>query len=713
MKKLFSGAVLTLALVNIFFLTFSVSVSADAQGTVGNNTGEIPYKSYTYWVDYSTNEKTPVYVKPMYEIERIIEGKSFGADEDSKLTDIACDEKGNLYILDGGTSRVYILNENYELISVWNDLSFEGEKFEFTDAKGIYAAADGLVYIADTENARVLAADRSGSIVKQFLLPESELIPTDFEFRPIKVAVDSKGYVYIASDGSYNGAILYSPDMEFLGFFGANTVKASVSDTLKQLWERLTSNDIKRAADRLTLPFTFTDMVIGSDDFLYTTTGKSGESKTQYGQVHMFNPGGKDILNAESINFADGGYGENSSSLLAQDLSCMDVDSDGFFYLLDTVYGRIYWYSKDCSLLSVFGGDAGDVFQEGTFISPCALAVSGGKIFICDGQKSAVTVFDMTDYGRQVRRAQLITLSGNFTGAADIWQDVVAQDGNCQLAYRGLAKAYFDKGDNDSAMKYAKLGVDRETYAKAFKEQRTVFFEKHFTLIFFGILILAAAIVYIRLTLKKRGVTLVTNAKLKTAVQSIAHPVESFRLVKEKNLGSLKISAVLLLLLYVITVLNDTAGGFSFTIFDSENYNAFYVLLSTVGLVLLWTVSNWLICTLAGGIGKISEILTVTSYSTVPIIFSRLLQLILTHILVPSEAAFLGIVNTFCILYALFMLIIGIMRVHDYSFSKFIGTTVFSLAGIFVIIFLVFLLFLLSQQLFGWIGTIYVELRYR
>ena len=59
------------------------------------------------------------------------------------------------------------------------------------------------------------------------------------------------------------------------------------------------------------------------------------------------------------------------------------------------------------------------------------------------------------------------------------------------------------------------------------------------------------------------------------------------------------------------------------------------------------------------------------------------------------------------------MLIIGIMRVHDYSFSKFIGTTVFSLAGIFVIIFLVFLLFLLSQQLFGWIGTIYVELRYR
>ena len=57
MKKLFSGAVLTLALVNIFFLTFSVSVSADAQGTVGNNTGEIPYKSYTYWVDYSTNEK--------------------------------------------------------------------------------------------------------------------------------------------------------------------------------------------------------------------------------------------------------------------------------------------------------------------------------------------------------------------------------------------------------------------------------------------------------------------------------------------------------------------------------------------------------------------------------------------------------------------------------------------------------------------------------
>ena len=46
---------------------------------------------------------------------------------------------------------------------------------------------------------------------------------------------------------------------------------------------------------------------------------------------------------------------------------------------------------------------------------------------------------------------------------------------------------------------------------------------------------------------------------------------------------------MILALFYVITVVNDTMGGFAFTVFDSESYNAIYVFLSTVGLVILWT----------------------------------------------------------------------------------------------------------------------------
>ena len=95
------------------------------------------------------------------------------------------------------------------------------------------------------------------------------------------------------------------------------------------------------------------------------------------------------------------------------------------------------------------------------------------------------------------------------------------------------------------------------------------------------------------------------------------------------------------------------------------------------------------------------------------LIFGLAIKLILTNVLVPDEAAFLGILTVCCMLYSLLMLIIGIMRIHDFSFSRFCATAVFAVIGILIIIFLIMLMFLLSQQLFGWLGTIFVELRYR
>lgn len=686
-------------------LLFSFTVSAA-------DVDEIPYKSYTYWVDYNTNDKTAVFSKPMYEVEKVIDSAAIGTDDKSKLSDVAVFD-GKTYILDSGSSKIYVLDSKYKLIKSLGKLEFNGESLVFTDAQGIYVDKSGLIYIADTENGRVIVLNYNGTVERLLLLPDSPLIPTGFQYRPIKVAVDSKGYTYIASDGSYYGAILYSPQMEFLGFFGANTVKTTVLGALQSLWKRLTSNDIKRATDELSLPYMFTDIVVDSENFIYTATGKSGDDEIQHGQIRRFNSGGKDILNASDINFADSQVGNYQYSKQIQSLGCLDVDSDGFLYALDTTTGRIFWYDAGCNLLSVFGGSIGDGEQKGTFILPTAIAVNGTDVLITDGTGKSLTVFSETEYGTLVRNAQLITLKGDFAAAKEPWEQVVSQDINNQLGYRGLAKAYYDLGEYDKAMEYAKLGVDRETYAKAFELTRTRVLESNFYLIAAVVVLLVAAIVVWSVLKRKKGIVLIKNVKLKTALSSVAHPVESFRLIKEKGEGSVIISVVILVLFYVITVLNDTLGGFAFTVFDSESYNAIYVFLSTVGLIVLWTVSNWLVCTLAGGIGKMKEIFIVTCYSLRPILFAKTVRLILTHILVPSEGAFLDIFVVICTAYAALMLIIGIMRIHDYEFGRFLGTTIFTVIGMLIIVFLLFLVFLISQQLFAWLKTLYIELRYR
>ena len=114
-----------------------------------------------------------------------------------------------------------------------------------------------------------------------------------------------------------------------------------------------------------------------------------------------------------------------------------------------------------------------------------------------------------------------------------------------------------------------------------------------------------------------------------------------------------------------------------------------------------------------GGIGKFKEIYIVTCYSLLPIVFAQIVYLLMTHILSPDEFAFITIFKTVCILYTFFILAVGVMKVHNYEFGKFVGTTVVTAIAMIIIVFLIFMVCLLAQQVYGWIATVFTEIRYR
>lgn len=693
------------------FLVLSTGFSALAANEQGSSVGspEIPYETYAYWTDINTQDKVPVYSKPMYSVKDFVSVLDLGGDSDSFLNDAEC-HNGNVYLLDGGLGKVYVLNEKYELSKVIDSVKHNGESLTFVGAKGIYVDTKGYMYLADTNNQRVIVCDTDGNVTELLLLPDSPLIPTGFIYKPVKVAVDDNGYVYVVSEGSYYGAILYSPEKEFLGFFGANAVKATVKTVLNNLWNRLFSNDVKRAADKLSLPYTINDLTIGPKNFVYTATGYSEKKQIQTGQICMYNPGGNDVLKAGSTNFADYELAKNNLQLVTQNVLGIAVDDKGYMYVLDGTYGRIYLYDSQLNNLSVFGGSITEGSQKGTFGAPNAIALNGSDIIVTDSKKNGFTVFKITEYGRLYKEANSITLTGDFAAAHTLWEQVLKQDSNNQLAYRGIAKALYDEGKDKKAMEYARMGYDRDTYDMAFKNVRNVWIEDNFPIIAFGLIALIGLVVAFIIIKRKKGLVLFSSPKIKTLTNCTFHPVESFRELKEKKTGSVVAAVVLLVIFYVVTVLSDIMGGFVFTVFDSETYNSFYVFLSTVGLVVLWTVSNWLVCTLLGGIGKMKEIFTVTCYCLIPVIFEIALSLIFSHILVKDESAFVGIMVYAFILYAAFMLSMGMMKIHDYEFGKFVLTTVLTILAMIIIVFLIFLVFMMIQQLFGWMVTVYSEL---
>ncbi len=715
--------------VSVCLLVALMIIPTAVFSAVSEKTDEIGYESYTYWYEFNSSGRSKaVYSKPMYEVSKVLTYNDLGCIDSSTtaINDVHVGPDGRIYVVDNA-SRLIILDENYNVIKeITSVVDEEGNKLDLTYTKGVFVDNDGYIYLPSQWSGRVVKCDDEGNLLKIYSLPDSPLIPSDFLYQPIKVAVDHEGYVYILSDGSYYGAILYSPEDEFLGFYGSNDVPATITQALKTLWNRLFTNNAKRGSMVKSLPYTFTDLWIDDEGFVYTTTGGM-KTRTQTAQIKRLNPGGSNILKSENINFADEGYGSTklseSKGGRVQDIMGVTVDNNGFIYALDATYGRILIYDDECTMISAFGGGIKTGEQDGTFFTPSGITYNEftDSIIVTDKGQNTLTVFDITEYGKLVKSAQAKTVVGDYEEAMAEWTEVLEQDRNCQLAYAGLAKGYFVMSQNatdealaseyaNKALSLAKEGYDRDTYSLAFDTIRTEFIRDNFTWIMIIAVVLIAGVIFLLVYSTKHKIRVVKNEKVHLATTVILHPFDNFREIKEKNLASIPICLVIIALYYVFDVLTTTMGGFAFVYFDPSSYNALLILAKTAGLVILWTVTNWAVCTLLGGKGKMKEIFTVISYSLIPSLIGSLVYVVVSNVLVPDEAAFLNVLMVICTLYTILLLAVGSIVVHDYSFFKFLWTTLLTLLGCAIVVFLLIMVGVLLQQTWGFIVTVYTEI---
>lgn len=694
--KLKLKRVLPIFFILILFSTF-LPVSAD----------EIPYTTYSYWNNVGS-EPVEVQTKPIYEVEDIITSSSLNIDEFQSIDDICADENGDLYILDGKNSKIIIINSNYTVKKNITEINTGSEVWNFKDARGIFVK-NNIIYICDTSNSRVLAVDHGGNLIKQFLVPDSPIIPSDFIYSPIKLTVDNYGYTYILCDGSYYGALLFDENDDFVGFYGANSVETGVLGAISNAFRRVFANTKKKSATATVLPFAFNDICADSDGFIYTSTGFT--TSNQKGQIKKLGPGtGNNILNSNSVNFVDSKVNQSFkvNSTLYQNVVALDIYND-YVYMLDSTYGRVFIYDQDCNLLSAFGGGLQSGNQKGTFVNATSLCVVNSNIYICDSTKNTITIFKRTEYGKVLMDAQSLTLLGEYDKAEVLWEKVISQDRNCQLAYSGLALAKLEKGDHSSALKYAKQGYDRETYSLAFRELRTEWLGKNFAYIaIFSIVFLLSVIVFILLNKKKKYIS-IKNENIKLLFSVNIHPFNSFYKIQEKKLGSWKICFVMTVVFFFVYIAESLYGGFAFTTYDVNTYNSFLVFLRSSGLIVLYIIVNWLVSTLFSGRGRIKDIACVACYSLTPMIVGDILSIILTNILIPSEGAFISILKGVSLLFTLLLIVIGTIVVHDFDFKHFVGTMVLTIIGMAIVVFLLIMIWLLIQQLAFFLITIYKE----
>ncbi len=687
-------------------LSLIISLSVIGFGAYAESSNYVPYESYTYWDEVSGSGRKAVYNRPMYNAHQVLDANAMGVKPFSKLVDVCSDSEGFVYLLDD-KSRIVVLDNNYNFVKEIK--SVKGiEEYEFTSAISIYVHSDRTIYICDTENKRVIHCSNDGVFLDKYLLPDSPLIPKEFDYKPIKAVVDTKGFLYVLSEGSYYGALLYAPDKSFVGFYGANTVTNNILGAIQSLFNRVFPNNSKAEKRARVLPFCFSDIVIDGDDFIYTATDSNDK-----GQIKKLNPGaGSNILDSEEKRFIDDGVNRtyDLGKAYTQRIIGLDVSDDGFIYCLDATYGRIFVYDSECRMLTAFGGGMGAGVQAGSFSNASAIALNGNDILVTDSTNNSLTVFRCNDYGKRVIQLTKQTNNGNYAETKEGWQEILKEDKNLQVAYTGLARVYLSEKKYEEAMEIALEGYDRDTYALAYKYYRNEFISKNFSLVFGAIVVILAVLVAVMIITMKKKVVIIKNEKLRTMFNTLIHPGLSFEEIKDKSKGSVKLSLVLLALFYVLAVLKVLWGGFLFTEYDPGTFNSLWVFVQTVGLVALWVISNWMICTLMGGKGRFNEIIIVTSYSLMPIILERIVWIVLSNLLLPAETGFLGILTVVSLLYSLLLMVIGMMRIHEFTFGRLILTSVLTILAMAAIALLIILVMILVQQFGGFIVTLVTEI---
>lgn len=202
-------------------------------------------------------------------------------------------------------------------------------------------------------------------------------------------------------------------------------------------------------------------------------------------------------------------------------------------------------------------------------------------------------------------------------------------------------------------------------------------------------------------------------SKLRYVFYIWIHPVTGFEELKYNRKGSILYANLILIFFYLSNVIQQVASSFIFQKQRVEDVNVLWTLVGCVGAAVIWSVSNWMFCTLLDGKGRFDEIWVATCYALAPYAFLSIPLTLLSHVFTMDESAFYHAAMIAMIVWSFLLLTVGMMVVNQFSMSKNFLTMGFTVIGIMILLFLLLLLFTLFRNVYIFVVTIVNELSFR
>ena len=194
---------------------------------------------------------------------------------------------------------------------------------------------------------------------------------------------------------------------------------------------------------------------------------------------------------------------------------------------------------------------------------------------------------------------------------------------------------------------------------------------------------------------------------------TLTHPMDGFYWIRHKEYGSVPIAVLMVILFSISFSLNRLYASFVVNRTDPRSVNSLTELAGVLVLFLLVCVGNWSITCLMDGEGRFKDIIIAVGYGITPATAGYVIATLLSKVIADNEQAFYGLVIAIGIAYAVILVLMGIMQVHNYTLGKTLVTLFLTFVAVLIIIFLALLLFNLVNQVITFFKSIYLELIFR
>lgn len=689
-------------------------------GTMTVSAAEAPYETYVFAYDSSV-QITPNAYLPAEKIA------AFGETLLKNPSDMVVDEeRGLIAIADTGNNRIVLLNRNFEVTGTIGPFTLpNGTEDTFDSPSGVFITEEDWLVVADTNHGRLVVFDKDNRYLRTIDGPPAQVLPENFKYNPISVAVNAAGQFYVVSKNSNMGVMALDGDGGFQGFIGAQRV---ASNAAQLLWRAfMTEEQLARSVQFV--PVEYSSLTIDHKGFVYVTcssidrfelynTIHSRSMDSTYAPVKKINPAGTDVLRrngffppAGDINFSP--Y-DGEEAVGPSQISKVILLDNGMYMLLDSYGNKLFTYDSSGNLLFAFGGK-GEAL--GLFSRLSAAAAWGDELLALDAETGAITVFRKTAYGALLDEVIGYQENREYDKAQGLWNELLGENNNFDLAYLGVGKALMEKGDLTGAMKYFELINNKLYYSKAYGLYRQEILQRWGLWILLGVLILILLAVWVfRKIAVHNQKTLASPAgsglrdALLLGFYVIFHPFNGYWALKGEKRGGVRSATILLALACLTQAIAAAASGF---LSGDEEASVGSGVLNLLAPLLLWCIANTCFTSLMDGKGSFRDVYVAVGTSTLPVTLLVLPCTVVSHFLILEELPILAMVTNVAYIWMAALIFFSMITVHDYTLGKNVLVSILTVLGMAFILFLLFIFVSLIGRMISLVSAVGTELSLR